>query len=193
MDTDYYERKFQRSGDPLRICFYCFVALLFVLLLMCVTGCKTYKVAESTDTKDSVTTEIVEKIIKDTVKVVIEIPAETKERETRDSTSFLETSFAKSTAKLTWQGDVPFLFHSLENKPQQIEKPVEVETKEKIKTVYKTRYVSKTKTVEKRLTAWQQTKQNYGGWAMGILAALVVILILTTGFWKRVVNVIRYF
>ena len=47
--------------------------------------------------------------------------------------------------------------------------------------------------VEKKLTAWQQTKQNYGGWAMGILAALIVILILTTGFWKRVVNVIRFF
>ena len=109
----------------------------------------------------------------DTVTVTVEIPAEVKERETRDSTSVLETSIAKSTAKLTWQNGELWLFHSLENKPQKIEQKAEVETKEKIKTEYKTRYVTKTKyvNVEKPFPWWSKILM----WAGGIAIAILVI------------------
>lgn len=33
-------------------------------------------------------------------------------------------------------------------------------------------------TVEKQLTRWQRTKQDYGGWAMGILTGLIIIFII---------------
>lgn len=67
------------------------------------------------------------------------------------------------------------------------------------KTATDTLYRSKTDSipvpypVEKQLTRWQQIKVGYGGWAMGILAGLIAVFILTSGFWKRIVKVIRYF
>ena len=148
---------------------------IIVLLVLSVIfqGCRTNKVVERTDTSDSLRTEIIEKIVKDTVTVTVEVPSEAKERETRDSTSFLETSFARSTASLKWQGDVPFLFHSLENKPQQIQKPVEVESKEKSKIVYRTRYVTKNKETIKELPWWKKALM----WAGAIETFLIFFVI----------------
>ena len=171
---DYYELKHKSSGGAQKVCWLAFIGILVTLFIASfLTSCKTQKVIENTDTKDSVRIEYVEKIVKDTVTVTVEIPAEVKERETRDSTSVLETSIAKSTAKLTWQNGEPWLFHSLENKPQKIEQKAEVETKEKIKTEYKTRYVTKTKyvNVEKPFPWWSKILM----WAGGIAIAILVI------------------
>lgn len=49
------------------------------------------------------------------------------------------------------------------------------------------------KVSEKQLTKWQSLKANYGGWAMGILAFIVVLFIATGSFWKRLVKVLRTF
>ena len=62
-------------------------------------------------------------------------------------------------------------------------------TEFRLKYIYKykdrtdTLYLSKTDTmsvpypVEKELTKWQQTKVNYGGWAMGIVFAFILIVV----------------
>ena len=62
-------------------------------------------------------------------------------------------------------------------------------TEFRLKYIYKYRdrvdtlYLSKTDTisapypVEKKLTKWQQTKVNYGGWAMGIVFAFILIVV----------------
>ena len=177
-DKEYYDKKLEESGVSLKRCLYCLIGMAVMMLLSAILqGCKTSKVIESTNTSDTLRTEIVEKIIKDTVTVTVEVPAEAKERETRDSTSFLETSFARSTASLKWQGDVPFLFHSLENKPQQIKKPVEVESKEKIKTVYRTRYKTKYKEVIQELPWWKKALM----WAGVIETGLILFVVL--GCW----------
>ena len=171
---DYYERKFARSRLTVKTCWYAFWGCIISIALAALfSGCKSQKVIENTDTRDSIRTEIIEKIIKDTVTVTVEIPAESKERETRDSTSFLETSIAKSTASLKWQGDVPFLFHSLENKPQQIQKPVEVEHKEKSKIVYRTRYVSKYRYVTQDLPWYKKALM----WAGAIETVLIIFIV----------------
>lgn len=178
---DYYEKKFQCSGDSIRSCCYSLIMIVVALIIavLC-SSCRTVKVVETTDTRDSVRTEYIEKIVKDTVTVTVEIPAESKERETRDSVSNLETSMASSTAALIWRDGTAWLVHSLKNKPQTIQKPVEVEAKEKTKTVYKTHYVTKYKTVEKQLPWWKKALM----WA-GAVESVLIILIITVFFIKH--------
>ena len=62
-------------------------------------------------------------------------------------------------------------------------------TEFRLKYIYKykdrtdTLYISKTDTisvpypVEKQLTKWQQTKVNYGGWAMGVILVFILIAV----------------
>lgn len=167
--------------NSIRVCWYCFLGIAVAILLSFLfSGCKTMKVVENTDTKDSVRTEYIEKIVKDTVTVTIEVPAEAKERLTNDTISNLATSFARSTATMTWKGGIPWLFHSLENIPQQIEKPVEVETKEVYKTLYRTRYVSKTKTVTKDLP-WYKKAFMWAGYVETFIIVLVLLGCLVIG------------
>ena len=175
----YYERKNERSGHSMRGCWYCMIGfVLFLLLAACFSSCKTLKNVE-TETKDSVRIEYIEKIIIDTVYVTIEVPVEKQERETTDSTSFLETSFAKSTASMKWINGMPWLFHDLENKPQKIVKPVEVKKKEKIKIVYRTSYKTGYKYVEKDLTWWQKTQMIAGDVLLAVIFGLLCF-----GVWK---------
>lgn len=150
---------------------------MLLLLLLIVSGCSTWKhtVDEKTEKEDSVRIEIVEKIVEVPVTVTVEVPAQQKERETPNDSSYLETDFARSWAKLRWKGDTPYLFHSLENIPKKIEKTDSVPVLEKTKTVWKTRRVSYTKTVirEKKLSTWQKFLMYSGG----VLYAIIIIVI----------------
>lgn len=168
---------FQQHGCGMPLIILCLIVAMGI-----VVGCRTVKSSEkeNTETSDSVRIEYIEKIVKVPVTVTVEVPVEQKDRMTNDSTSHLETSFAVSDASMIWIDGVPFLRHSLENKPQKIAKKDSVPVKEKEKIMWKTRRVTYTKTVtlEKQLTLWQRTKQDYGGWAMGILAGLIILFIL---------------
>lgn len=147
--------------------------LIAVLILLC--GCKTLKtgIDEKTDTSDSVRIEYREKIVKVPVTVYVEVPAEKKERETRDTVSHLATRYADSWAKLLWRDGEPLLFHSLANIPQKIEKQDTVPVVEKERTVWRTRRVAYTKTVvrERRLVWWQK-----GLMWLAALESLIIIL-----------------
>lgn len=165
----------QGCGMPLII--FCLIMAMGV-----VVGCRTVKSSEkeNTDTSDSVRIEYIEKIVKVPVTVVVEVPVEQKEKMTNDSTSHLETSFAVSDASMIWIDGVPFLRHSLENKPQKVAKNDSVPVKEKETIKWKTRRVTYNHTVikEKQLTRWQQAKQDYGGYSLGILAGLIITFII---------------
>lgn len=141
----------------------CVMAIIAALM----SGCKTQKVIEY---RDSVRIEYKEILVPDTI--IVEVPAEEKERETRDSTSFLETSMAESLAKMTWKDGIPYLYHNLKNKPQKIKKVVY--TKQRFKTIYRTRYVTRTKLVEKELSWWQKTQMIAGD---VMLIALIVFIV----------------
>lgn len=179
---NYYERKEQESGNIQRICWYSIVGVSVIVILLLLanlfSGCKTIKV-ENTETKDSVRTEYIEKVIIDTVTVTIEVPAEKQERETNDTTSFLETSFAKSTASMKWRDGIPWLFHSLENKPQKIEKPAQVQSKEKYKIIYRTRCTTKYQYKERELNWWQKLRMY-----LGDMMLLFVIAAIIYGIWR---------
>lgn len=178
--TDYYESRFKGSGSALRVCWYCFVCMVIALLIGSLLGCKSWKqgVTEKEQKEDSVRIEYREKIVKVPVTVYVEVPVEQKEKMTKDSTSHLETQFAVSDAAMIWIDGVPFLRHSLANKPQKIQKSDSVPVVYKDRTEWKTRrvYYTKTEIREKQLSWWQKT-QMYAG-------DVLMLLILGFGIWR---------
>lgn len=154
----YGENRYNNNGcGPI---FIACAVLLFMLL-----GCRTPKTAES-EKVDSVRVEYKEKVVKVPVNVYVEVPVESKEKETSDTTSTLETSFAISTASLIWKGAEPFLYHSLSNKPQKIEKTDSVAVVEKEKVIRRTIKNTVTKTVYKEWKpVWWQTALMWIGFS----------------------------
>lgn len=71
-----------------------------------------------------------------------------------------------------------FLSHSLETKP--VKQSVEVQTKTVYRdsVVFKDVVVYETVEVEKELSGWQTFKMKMGGWFLGIIVILIVLLIL---------------
>lgn len=164
---DYYEEKLKKSGGSMRSCCFSLLILAITLVLCMFCSCKSVKNCEKESTleSDSTRTEYTEKVVNKPVKVAVDVPEEKKERETPDTTSFLETKFALSTASIKWQNGIPFLYHMLENKPQKIEKTDSVPVVEKEKTVWKTRRVTynKTEIREKQISGWQTFLMWSGG------------------------------
>ena len=144
---------------------------IMIVAVAFLSGCRTIKTDEKSDIRDTVRTEYIEKIVEVPVVVEVEVPAESKERETSDSTSFLETSFAESTASLIWRDGLPYLFHNLKNKPQKIKKETKVPVKQTFRKIYRTRYVTKTKTIQKELPWWKKALV----WTGGILLVLNIL------------------
>lgn len=91
------------------------------VLIALLTSCHTSKNASSTappvvlDNHENVTIEKETVTRIDTVKVYVDIPAQTAENVTIDNKSHLETDFAESDA---WINEDGSLGHRLENKPQ---------------------------------------------------------------------------
>lgn len=147
-----------------------FIGLGFVALMM--TGCSPCRNIISSETQqDSVRVEVRERTIFVPDTVIIEIPAQTAERTTPDSLSFLENDYAESTARINPDGT---LFHNLKTKPQ--DKPVKFDkpVQQRDSIVYRDRLINKTKTVQvaRELTWWQKT-QIYGFWGLIVLVVLL--------------------
>lgn len=163
------------------------IALLVVFAIAAFfSSCKLFKtgVNEKSETSDSTRVEYIERVVKVPVTVYVEVPAE-KQIQMTDSTSILETKFALSEASMVWINGVPFLRHSLENKPQKIEKTDSVAVIYKERTVWKTRRVSYTRTEirEKQLTWWQNVKVRFADYVIGLLVILLFVLGVVA--WKR--------
>ena len=140
-------------------------AMLLPLLL---DACAAPRVAQ-VDQRDSVRVEYRERLVRDTV--LFQLPAESTEREVRDTSSHLETSYAESDA--SYHEGV--LTHSLRNKPQQVPVPVVI-------TVHDTTIVqgstrTEVVTVPGELTKAQARWIRLGKWATGILSLLVAAAI----------------
>lgn len=184
---DYYEEKLMKCVKSYKACFWSFIGVAVMLIILLLSGCRTKKsITEKTDIRDSVRIEYVEKIVYKPVKMLFDIPAEKKERETKDTISHLETSFAASDASMTWIDGVAFLRHSLENKPQKIEKQDSVPVVEKEKTVWRTRRVTYNKTLirEKQLS-WIQKGFMWTGVFSVLILIPIIILRLKTKFLRR--------
>ena len=142
--------------------------ITFAIALLLCSSCRTTHrtIATEEQEQDSVHIEVRTNTVyvKDTV--YLEIPPQTAERTTADSTSHLENDYAESDARINPDGT---LYHDLRTKPQEIPKEIETPVERNDSTVYKykdrTVYETVEVEVERELTWWQQT-QIYGFWGM---------------------------
>ena len=155
-----------------------FILVLFSLL--CV-ACGSLK--QVTPTERVVTETRIETVFK-TDTVFLEVPKIVERVVTKDTVSVLENEFAKSAASVS-DG---LLAHSLETKP--VKQPVEVQTKivYRDSVIVKDNVIVQTVEVEKELTGWQSFKMKMGGWFLGILIILIVLLIL---YFVKPLNLIK--
>ena len=150
------------------------IIILLVWLTLLLVSCSTTKKAAQVLTPvatETTNTKVVEKqiFIHDTV--IVEIPAQQAERTTRDSTSFLETDYAASTAQINKDGT---LYHDLKNKAQR--KPVQHETPVLIKDslVYVNKETPVPCPVERELTKWEALSIAYFKWLLPIFALAII-------------------
>ena len=155
-----------------------FILVLFSLL--CV-ACGSIK--QVTPTERVVTETRIETVFK-TDTVFLEVPKIVERVVTKDTLSVLENEFAKSAASVS-DG---LLAHSLETKP--VKQPVEIQTKivYRDSIIVQDRVVTEIQEVEKELTGWQSFKMKMGGWFLGILIILIVLMIL---YFVKPLNLIK--
>ena len=145
--------------------------LILVLFSLLCVACGSIK--QVTPTERVVTETRIETVFK-TDTVFLEVPKIVERVVTKDTLSVLENEFAKSAASVS-DG---LLAHSLETKP--VKQPVEIQTKivYRDSIIVQDRVVTEIQEVEKELTGWQSFKMKMGGWFLGILIILIVLLIL---------------
>lgn len=145
--------------------------IAFTALLL--YGCCAQRVVQEQSAVDSVRieTKYVEIIRRDTI--VVEIPYQSAFRETRDTTSHLETKYAISDAKIDASG---ILHHSLESKNVPISVPTEIKTIVRDSIIYRDRdvRVKEVKLVERELTEWQKWQMR----SFWILLSIIVVCLI---------------
>ena len=144
--------------------------ILFVLLFM--AACCPHKhLTTNTTTQDSTRLEIREKVVFVSDTVFVEIPAQTAERTTQDSTSHLENDYALSDARINPDGS---LYHDLKTKPQEKPVPFDKPVERKDSIIYRTQYIDREVTVEvERELSWWERTQIYGFWSIVIVLLVV--------------------
>ena len=154
------------------------IILTALLLSAC---CASRKATSSTETsergRDSIRIEYRERTVFVPDTVFVEIPAQTAERTTPDSLSYLENDYAESTARLNQDGT---LYHDLKTKPQTKPVPTEKEIQYRDSIVYRDVYrdrivkqkVREVVEVEKKLSWFQKTEIG-GFWALLLLLTII--------------------
>lgn len=139
-------------------------ALLGAIILL--SGCSR-KVMES---ETVIQTRYVERI--DTVEVEVEVPAQSASNVTTDTASHLETDVAESDA---WLDSLGRLHHTLDNKPGKLPAQVPVKSHERDSIVWRDRPVPYP--VERELSRWEAIKMDFGGVALGAVAAVICVAV----------------
>lgn len=144
------------------------IIMVFLLLTSCGAG---KRLPVQTERQDSIRVEVREKTVYIRDTVLVEIPVQSAENTTRDTSSHLETDYAESDARINPDGT---LYHSLRNKPHKQPVPVDVPQTQKDSIVYRDRYISETIEVPRDLTAWQKWQMR----SFWILLSVVAVYIL---------------
>lgn len=143
------------------------IIMAFLLMTSCGAG---KRLPVQTERQDSIRVEVREKTVYIRDTVLVEIPVQSAENTTRDTSSHLETDYAESDARIDPDGT---LHHSLRNKPQEKPVPVDVPQTQKDSIVYRNRYISETIEVPRDLTAWQKWQMR-SFWILLSAAAVYV-------------------
>lgn len=128
------------------------------LIALCLTACSPCRSVITSETaQDSVRVEVRERVVYVPDTITVEIPAQSSERTTADSLSFLENEYAESTARVNPDGT---LFHDLKTKPQVKPVPIDRPVEYRDSIVYRDRFRDRTNTVEveRDLTWWEKTR-----------------------------------
>lgn len=145
------------------------IALILVLAL---SSCAPRVYQAATSTRDSISVQITERIVRDTV--VISLPAEQIQIVTRDTASHLETSVAISDAKLVG-GE---LVHELRNKVQEMRAPVVVTVRDTVTLRISEKAETIVQKVPAELTRWQSFLLVLGRIFGALLGAMVLYFII---------------
>jgi len=148
--------------------------LLLMVLVFFLPACSIFKprVIEKikVEYRDSIRTEIRDRIIHDTLKVPI--PVEVEKIVTKDDSSHLENSVAVSDAYIK-DG---LLYHNLRTKPGTIDVPVSYEVSDTTTThevvSNSEKEEAKIEYVEKKLTWWQKFRIKSFWWLVALSAGL---------------------
>lgn len=136
-------------------------------------GCSPKIIPVQRDTVTVIKTEIIERLVKDTVHITL--PQDSTSVQTSDTTSTLRIRAATSTA--TVSGGV--LSHSLYSNPDY-EPEVEIIYKDRVEyrdtTIYRDRV--DIQEVERKLTGWQKFTMSSGYILWGVVIAGIIFLIL---------------
>ena len=151
---------------PAMIAVTIFVFIAIVMLLF--SSCRTGKVVV-VEAKDSIRIEERLRYVPVVDTFFMEVPAQSAEWTTADSTSHLENDYAVSDARINPDGS---LYHSLETKPRTDTLTQELSVQVRDTTIYREKVIPQIVTVEKGLSDWQKI-QIRGFW---------IFLILTSGY-----------
>lgn len=152
--------------------------LLIMLAAMLAASCSPKIYPVQRDTVTQVRTEIVERLVRDTVEVTL--PQDSVHVQTRDTMSVLRIKAAISEASVS----SGILSHTLHSDPAY--KPeIEVIYKDRVEYRDTTIYASNTEVVEveRELSGWQRTMMAGGYVLLGAVVLLVVLGILK---WRKV-------
>lgn len=132
-------------------------ALIVAALAGALSSCASHRQPVTTcNHLDTARVEVREREVWRTDTVRVQLPAEVKERTTRDTASTLRTSLAESRA--VWSAGE--LTHTLRNIAQPVRVPVHARTIYIDSVATRTQVVEVEKPVERKLTPWQRTRLN---------------------------------
>ena len=153
---------------PLAITIAIFAFIATVMLLF--SSCRTGKVVV-VEARDSVRVEERVREIKVTDTLFVEVPPQSAERTTADSTSHLENDYAVSDARIMIDGS---LYHSLETKPRTDTIPKELYVQVRDTTIYREKVIPKIYPVEKELNWFTQMRIWLGNVMLVLIAGAAV-------------------
>lgn len=161
------------------------ILTLAVSCLLC--ACGTQRKLPTTTIHETTNSNVEVRYVKESVHdtTFVEIPAQTAERTTPDSTSHLENDFAVSDAKINPDGT---LFHDLKTKPQKKPVPVDKEIERRDSVAYVDRFVEVPVPVERQLTYWERTSIRWFPYLVGVVLVLLCLV-----FKKPLLALIRRF
>lgn len=152
--------------------------LLIMLSILIIAGCSPRVFPVQRDTVTQVRTEIVERLVRDTIEIIL--PQDSVYVQTKDTTSVLRIRAAVSEASVS--GGV--LAHSLYSNPEY--KPeIELVYKDRIEYRDTTIVSSNTEVieVEKQLSGWQKAMMA-GGY---VLLGAVLLVVLGILRWRKMI------
>ena len=155
--------------------------ITFAVALLLFSSCRTGRQVVVVEARDSVRVEERVREIKVTDTLFVEVPAQSAERTTADSTSHLENDYAVSDARINPDGS---LSHSLETKPRTDTLTQELSVQVRDTTIYREKVMPKIVTVEKGLNRFTQMRIWLGN-VMLVLISGAVIWLAARLFLKR--------